>query len=114
LIFDCVVAKEMWRRISSVVGRELGESLESVGICWLSITSVNIISSAALWAFSKLRNVLSFQNTAWKSMGSLLMKIVFLVQNGTILCPDGKKEDLQCYVTNLISLVEKPEMLRYH
>jgi hypothetical protein len=117
LFFDCVVAKEMWRRISSVVGRELGESLESVGICWLSnkkFTSINIISSAALWALWKLRNVLCFQNTAWKSMGGLLMKIVILVQNWTILCPNGKKEELQCYVTNLTSLAKKPEMLRYH
>jgi hypothetical protein len=111
LFFDCVVAKELWRRISSVVGRELGESLEYVGICWLSnkqFTSINIISSDALWALWKLRNVLCFQNTAWKSMGGLLMKIVILAQNWTILCPNGKKEELQCYVTNLTSL-EKNE-----
>jgi hypothetical protein len=36
IFFECVVAREMWRRISSIIGRELGDSFESIGTCWLS------------------------------------------------------------------------------
>jgi hypothetical protein len=51
LFFDCVIAKEMWSRISRVVGREIGSSLESIGACWLSnrkFITLNMISVAAL------------------------------------------------------------------
>lgn len=33
LFFDCVVAKRMWNCISDIVGRELGSSFDSIGVC---------------------------------------------------------------------------------
>jgi hypothetical protein len=84
LFFDCVVAKEMWKRISVIVRREVGMSFDNIGVCWLSnkkFTVINIMSSPALWAVWKLRNDLCFQNLSWQSMGHLMMRIVVLLQN---------------------------------
>jgi hypothetical protein len=94
LFFDCVVAKKMWRMISTIAGRELGRSFEDVGTCWLSnkrFIVIKIISSAALWALWKLRNNFCFQNAGWRNMEQLLMKVVGLTHNWIILCPTAKK-----------------------
>jgi hypothetical protein len=115
LFFDCVIAKEMWCRISRVAGREIGRSLESIGTCWLSnkkFITLNMISVVALWAIWKLRNDLCFQNLAWRNMGVVLTKIVVLVQNWTILCPTEKKEELAEFVKNLSCLANEPEAPR--
>jgi hypothetical protein len=117
LFFDCVVAKEMWNRISVLVGRELGSSFETIGSCWLSnkkFVAINILSSAALWAVWKLRNDLCFQNLSGQNLGQLLMKFSVLVQNWLILCPPPpeRKEELEGYAKELICLAKKPEMLK--
>jgi hypothetical protein len=57
LFFTCVVAKQMWIRISEMVGRDVGVSFESIGLCWLcdkKFLTINMITSAALWALWKL------------------------------------------------------------
>jgi hypothetical protein len=110
LFFECVVARQMWGRISSVVGRVIGSSFESIGICWLSnkkFLNINIISSAALWALWKLRNDLCFQNKMWRSMQDLLMRVASLAQNWTILCPEEKKEELSFFFHLAVNLVGK-------
>jgi hypothetical protein len=114
LFFECVVARQMWGRISSVVGRVIGSSFESIGICWLSnkkFLNINIISSAALWALWKLRNDLCFQNKMWRSMQDLLMRVASLAQNWTILCPEEKKEELSFFILQFTLLARKPEAL---
>jgi hypothetical protein len=83
----------MWRRISSATGRDLGNTFESIGTCWLSnkkFATISILSSAALWALWKLRNALCFQNSTWQNMGKLLMNIVVMAQNW-IICVLWKK-----------------------
>jgi hypothetical protein len=52
LFFDCVVAKNMWKGISDIVGKDIGSSFDIVGVCWLSekkYMNINIVSSATLW-----------------------------------------------------------------
>jgi hypothetical protein len=46
LFFECVVAKQMWARISTVVGRELGYFFDNIRVCWISakkFINVNIV-----------------------------------------------------------------------
>jgi hypothetical protein len=115
VFFECVVAKEMWSRISSAIGRNVGNSFESIGICWLSnrkFAAINILSSAALWAMWKLRNALCFQNFVWQDMRKLLMNIVVMAQNWIMLCPPEKKKEMECYIKELIYLAKRPEMLK--
>jgi hypothetical protein len=109
VFFECVVAKEMWIRISNAIGRDIGNSFESIGICWLSnrkFAAINILSSATLWALWKLRNALCFQNSLWQDMGKLLMNIVVMAQNWIILCPPEKKKELEYYIKELIYLAK--------
>jgi hypothetical protein len=73
VFFECVVVREMWRRISSAVGRDLGNSFETIGTCWLSnkkFAAINILSSAALWALWKLRNALCFRTLSGRVWGN--------------------------------------------
>jgi hypothetical protein len=115
LFFNCAVAKEMWRRISVVLHREVGGSFESIGACWLSnkrFLSINVITSAALWALWKLRNELCFQNIAWKSMECLLMKAACLAQNWLILCPKEKKEELKLLTLQVSASARNPKRLQ--
>jgi hypothetical protein len=105
LFFMCVVAKQMWIRISEVVSRDVGVCFESIGLCWLSekkFLTINMITSAALWALWKLRNEMCFQNRAWRNMGRLLMRVVSLIQNWIILCPEGRREELKTYSMQLM------------
>jgi hypothetical protein len=61
-----------------------------------------MITSAALWALWKLRNEMCFQNRAWRNMGRLLMRVVSLIQNWIILCPEGRREELKTYSMQLM------------
>jgi hypothetical protein len=100
LFFDCAVAKEIWRRISIVMGREVGSSLDSIGTCWL-------IDKFCLL----LRNEMCFQNTTWKSMECLLMKAACLAQNWLIMCPKEKKEELRYLASQQSTSARNPERL---
>jgi hypothetical protein len=104
----------MWIRISEIVGRDVGVSFESIGLCWLcdkKFLTINMITSAALWALWKLRNEMCFQNRAWRNMGHLPMRVVSLIQNWIILCPEGRKEELKAFAVQLMLSARKPETL---
>ncbi|RLN36127.1 hypothetical protein C2845_PM03G35150 [Panicum miliaceum] len=90
LFFDCVVAKQVWTSISELLGLEIGSDFESVGSKWLCNKKFlvhNMISSAALWSIWKLRNNIHFQNSRWRDLGSLLLRITRTIQNWIILSP---------------------------
>jgi hypothetical protein len=116
LFFNCVVAVNTWENISHAVGRNIGGDFESIGTCWLSnkrFLVINMLCAAALWFFSlwKLRNNLCFNNVSWQCLEALLMKIVMMVQNWTILCPDNMKQDLAEAISKLKQLASRPGRL---
>src|SRR3954469_6233403 len=59
LFFDCIVAKNIWKTVSSFLGKQIGNNFESVSKFWLSEKNnapVNLISSAVIWSLWKQRN----------------------------------------------------------
>jgi hypothetical protein len=111
LFFDCVVAKNMRKGIYDIVGRDMGNSFDSGGVCWPSekkYVNINIISPAALWGLWKLRNELCFQDGAWISMKHLWWKEAGLVQNWLILCPS---KELNSFSLNLRAMARSPEAI---
>jgi hypothetical protein len=109
-----VVAKNMWKGLSDIVGRDIGSTFDSIGVCWLSekkYVNVNILSSAALWGLWKLRNELCFQDGAWISMKHLWSKVAGLVQNWLILCPNNRQEELISFNSSLRTMARNPETI---
>jgi hypothetical protein len=73
--------------------------------------SVNIISSAALWAIWKLKNEMFCKNKAWTSMACLLMRAASLARNWMILCPADRREELSFFVAQKSAEARKPKAL---
>jgi hypothetical protein len=75
LFFDCVVAKQMWVKLSECIEIECGDYFESIAKYWLSHKKcivINLFTFAALWGLWKLRNCLCFQNGCWIDVNNLL------------------------------------------
>ena len=109
LFFDCVVAKQVWVYIS--VGFNVGMNFESIGSMWLSRKRFivhNILTSAVLWGLWKLRNELCFQNTPWRDIRILLMRVTVLAQNWLILCPEMVKSELSGFRGKLKQIAVMP------
>jgi hypothetical protein len=90
LFFSCVVAKQSWLDVSEAVGFPIGLNFESTAKCWLcnkKFGIVNLITSAVCWGIWKLRNLLCFQEGAWKSMKQLWHVVVPMIRCWSILLP---------------------------
>jgi hypothetical protein len=71
LLFECCVAKVMWRNLSDIWGNVIGgdfESLASLWLCSKKFKTLNICTSVVLWAMWKMRNLLCFQVNQWCGM----------------------------------------------
>ena len=71
LFFDCIVAKNVWCRISSFFGKNLGSDLASITHCWIANiahTALNSICAALLWSLWILRNDMIFNGLTWLSL----------------------------------------------
>jgi len=111
LFFDCVVARHMWCVISELLTLDIGSDFESIGGKWLSnkrFLIPNMCTSASLWCLWKLRNDMHFQNTRWRSMEVLLLKIAGTLQNWIILCPANLKDSLSSLVEELRKTASRP------
>ena len=71
LFFDCIVAKNVWCRISSFFGKNLGSDLASITHYWIANkahTALNSICAAVLWSLWTLRNDMIFNGLTWLSL----------------------------------------------
>ena len=68
-------------------------------------------TSASLWCLWKLRNDMHFQNTRWRSMEVLLLKIAGTLQNWIILCPANLKDSLSSLVEELRKNASRPQRI---
>jgi hypothetical protein len=104
LFFECVVAKQLWNVLSSILGIQLGGALDNIGKFWLSSKHngvLNMCTSAAFWSMWKLRNDICFQRKSWRSMAMLLYSMAMMLQNWVILCPKEKKDALRNTVVQI-------------
>jgi len=104
LFFDCVVATQLWKILSTVLNANLGGSLDEIGKYWLSNRKhcvTNIFTAAALWSIWKLRNNLCFQRNGWKSMEILYQMIIAMTQNWLILCPVEYQDRMKEVIADL-------------
>ena len=112
LFFGCAVAKQVWVEVCEAIALNIGVDFLSIGNMWLCnkmFLVCNMVTSAVLWSIWKLRNNICIQNAVWdKSVGDLLLKIAFMVQNWLILCPEERKDTLNGFAVKLKSLVRRP------
>jgi hypothetical protein len=101
--------------MSDILGRDVGRDFLSIGQMWISNSRFlvdNMFCAAALWGLWKLRNVICFQGTVWRSVLSLLISILTMIINWRLLYPvekrlefDSKLEKLKRLATSLPSLL---------
>jgi hypothetical protein len=68
IFFDCVVARNVWEKVSEFFGLPPISDYLSVARIWLANTkhaAQNTIYSAVLWSIWKIRNALVFDNQQW-------------------------------------------------
>jgi hypothetical protein len=110
LFFECVVASEMWNQISMLTGIKLQVNLFSVSSLWICEKTnqvPNIVHAAALWSLWKLRNDLCFNGSGWSCMQVLYLKVAHTLERWKVLCPDGKRSELERVCAALMSLVRQ-------
>jgi hypothetical protein len=98
LFFECVVAKEVWKQISKMTGVKLQVNLllvSSMWICEKTQQIPNIVHAAVLWSIWKIRNDLCFNGSRWSSMQVVFLKVGYTLARWKILCPEGKKSELE-------------------
>jgi len=103
LFFDCVLATQLWKILSTVLNVNLGGSLDVIGKYWLSNKKhcvTNIFTAAAWWSTWKLRNNICFQRSGWKSMEILYQMIIAMTQNW---CPVEHQDRMKGVIAELKS-----------
>jgi hypothetical protein len=69
LFFECCVSKVMWQNLYEICGKQVGNDFESVASPWLcakKFKTLNICTTAVMWALWKVRNsVFSGEPMAW-------------------------------------------------
>jgi hypothetical protein len=79
LFFECILAKRAWMLISRVIGRQIGESSESIAKLWLcnkKFDITNMVTSEVCCSLWELRNSICFQGITWMSMRMLWQRVL--------------------------------------
>jgi hypothetical protein len=114
LVFNCVVAKQLWSILSEILNGQVGTDFVSVGTMWISNRKFiveNIFCAAALWGLWKLRNNMCFQGTLWVDVRVLILKVTAMLHNWSSLCPKEKVPEFRDHLDKLKSFVTRPHRL---
>lgn len=95
LFLECVVAKQIWLVFEECFNHTVScyENAASRWLCNKKFGVVNIFSSAFIWDLWKVRNNFVFQGAVWRDMSCIWNKILPMVKQWRVLCPE-----LQCQV----------------
>jgi hypothetical protein len=88
LFFDCIVARNVWQKISSFFVFSLGSSVAAVAHYWIADkrhAALNSICAAVLWSIRKLRNDLIFNGVTWLSLKQIWWIILRHIRKWGIL-----------------------------
>jgi hypothetical protein len=112
LFFECVVARRAWMLIFRTIGRQIGESYESIATMWLcnkKFGVTNIVTSAVCWSLWKLRNDICFQEIAWVGMRMLWQRVLPMLRCWKILVPIRLMDGFDSVVSSLEKMTKEPE-----
>ncbi|PNT78344.1 hypothetical protein BRADI_1g77870v3 [Brachypodium distachyon] len=117
LLFDCVVARLIWKIVSFYFNRQLGSDLESIARLWISNKShgtLNSVCSAVLWCIWKFRNSFVFNNAVWLSTNQLWWLILQSIQKWKTIFMQEDSEQVEGFCTLLRSVLKAPPPLDWH
>jgi hypothetical protein len=89
LLFECVVAKEVWSDIAQSFEFDYPRCMRELSDLWSANnkkTVVNIACVAAIWSIWTMRNDLCFQGVPWISTRVILGRACALLHQWKIMC----------------------------
>jgi hypothetical protein len=91
LFFQCIVAKQIWKFITSVFNIQVGHDYISVARFWVANKkhpALNSICAATLWCIWKFRNDMIFNGQTWLNLHQILRMILLSVRRWKIIFKD--------------------------
>jgi hypothetical protein len=116
LFFECSVAKELWKKNSTFTGVKMQVKLLSISSLWICEKTQqvpNIVHAAVLWCLWKVRNDLCFNGYGWSSMQVIYLKVAYTLARWKILCPEGKRSELEGVIAALETLARQAPRLMW-
>ena len=110
LFFHCIVAVNIWKKVSSFLGFDVGTDLLSVVRFWLSNKkhcATNTICAAVLWCIWKHRNALIFDNQSWLSLKQIWWLILRTVRKWKLLFPDHLLASTDCFSQSVLCTLQE-------
>jgi hypothetical protein len=111
LFFECVVARELWKKISMLTRiREQVNLLAISGlwICEKTYIIPSIVHADVLWSLWKCRNEVSFNRKSWSCMQVIYLRVAYTLARWKLLCPEGSRNALEEVILALEQLARQP------
>ena len=112
LMFECIVAKNIWAIISETFAVNIGTSFESVARYWVSNSknsALNSVCAAVMWNLWKFRNDLVFNGVLWINIKQVWRRILSSVQSWRLLAREQFPQlDSFCQAINKLLLSPLP------
>lgn len=90
MFFDCIVAKQVWGKVSEFFGRPLGSNVTSIACLWAagkSLDALNTICAAVLGLVEKQENIV-FNGVSWISLNQIWCLVIPLVRKRGLIYKD--------------------------
>ena len=111
LMFECIVAKNIWAIISETFAVNIGTSFESVARYWVSNSknsALNSVCAAVMWNLWKFRNDLVFNGVLWINIKQVWRRILSSVQSWRLLAREQAFPQLDSFCQAISKLLLSP------
>ena len=111
LFFECVVANQIWARVSDFLGIEIGTNYLSIARFWSANKKhipLNSACACVLWNMWKNRNSHVFKNAIWTDMKQVWRRMLGHVRRWLILFEGPALAKMQTFVQKISCTLEAP------
>jgi hypothetical protein len=111
LFFDCIVARNVWEKVSEFFGLPPVSTYLSVARFWLANTkhaAQNTIYSTVLWSIWKIRNALVFDNQQWICLKQVWALVLRTLRKWRLIFKDFMLTQVDQFSTMVTQVLRSP------